>query len=115
MEYEWRTGSCRECSSWMYDIRHESLRFTPENDYPVQLFTDNIINNKLKPIVVKKSYIEKQINQLIQYLKDSKITIGEAKVFLRFTGIHTARSCLSYLFSVVKYFRATLFFLTLSC
>ena len=88
MKHEWRTGSCNECSSWMYDIRHPSLRFTPEKDYPAQLFTDNIINNKLKPIVVKKSYIEKQINQLIEYLKDSKISMSEAKVFLRYTGIH---------------------------
>ena len=72
----------------MYDINHESLRYTPDKDYPVHLFTDNIINNKLKPIIITKSNIEKQINHFIKYLKDNKITLGEANVFLRYVGIN---------------------------
>lgn len=72
MKYEWRSGSCKQCSGWMYDINHETLRYTPEKDYPVQLFTENIINNKLKPIIITKSNIEKQINNLISLLKEKK-------------------------------------------
>jgi hypothetical protein len=72
----------------MYNINHESLRYTPDKDYPVQLFPDNIINNKLKPIIVTKSDIELKINKVIKLLKESKITNLEAKVFLRYVGIH---------------------------
>ena len=87
MNYEWRQ-SCQQCSGWMYDLNHESLQYTPEKDYPVHLFPDNIINNKLKPTMITKSNIEKQINDLIKYLKENQITMSEAKVFLRYVGIN---------------------------
>lgn len=87
MNFEWRQ-SCKQCSGWMLDINHESLRYTPEKGYPIHLFPDNIINNKLKPTMITKSNIEKQINDLIKYLIENKITISEAKVFLRYVGIN---------------------------
>ena len=89
MNYEWRQ-SCQQCSGWMYDLNHESLQYTPEKDYPIHLFPDNIINNKLKPTMITKSNIEKQINDLLNYLKENQITIGKTgrikRTILTFTN-----------------------------
>jgi hypothetical protein len=88
MKYEWRMGTCKQCSGWMYNINHDTLRYKPEKDYPVELFTENIVEGKLKPTIITKSNIQKQVNRLILLLKEKRIAIGEAKVFLRYVGIH---------------------------
>ena len=88
MKYEWRMGTCKQCSGWMYNINHDTLRYKPEKDYPVELFTENIVEDKLKPTIITKSNIEKQVNRLILLLKEKRIAIGEAKIFLRYVGIN---------------------------
>jgi hypothetical protein len=88
MKYEWRSNTCKECSCWMYDINHVTLRFKPDKDYPIHLFNDNIIDKKLIPSHITKSNIEEKINKLLIYLKNNDITTNEAKTYLRYVGIN---------------------------
>lgn len=88
IKYEWRSKTCRDCSSWMYDLNHETLRYKPDKDYPIHLFHDNIIDNKIIPTRITKSTVEEKINKLILYLKNNDIKTNEAKTYLRYVGIH---------------------------
>ena len=56
----------------MYDLNHEKLRFTPDKDYPIHLFNDNVIDNKLIPTRITKSNIEEKIKGMAQFNNNTR-------------------------------------------
>lgn len=72
----------------MYHLDHDSLRFLPDNDYPIDIFKDEIIEEKLRPRQISRSLIENKVNDIIKYLNNGTITLLQAKVYLRYIGIN---------------------------
>ena len=89
MRYEWRENNCNICSSWLYHLNHKLLHYTPEKNYPIEVFSDDLVDGKLKPKIISKELIERGVRIVLHHLRSNEITSTQAKIYLKNIGMNS--------------------------
>ena len=87
-KYEWRSGNCKKCTAWMYHSNSSLLHFLPENNFPIILFQNELVNGKLRPYKINRTNVVRGIHQVVDNIEKNKMKISEAREYLKYLGIN---------------------------
>ena len=90
MESLWRQKKCKSCSCWLYNMDSKLLNYIPEKNYPSEHFKGTLYKGKLQPHWINKNEIETKVNELLHEKRLGKISMVQAKSYLKYLGLNSA-------------------------
>jgi hypothetical protein len=82
--YSWRSGVCRDCSAWMYDIANPLLQFQPDNNFPQEM---RLSNGNINSMQITATYLKQVFSHLFEKVMDGTYTEGNVESLLKFNCI----------------------------
>lgn len=90
IKYEWRDKSCNACSSWMFNLEHKLLRYTPEKDFPTMIHPNLCSDGKLPPRNITRTGIDNAVQYIKECIDNKRINISQARSYLKYFGLNNS-------------------------